>query len=333
MRRIASYIVTYVAFVILCHCQVATLPCRTEDPRCNSVTSALMLTAAMGIPTNRWLAVGTSGNVAYSQDVRTGWVFQDLGGDSLNAAAYGHAGYVAVGNNGRVVTSYDGSTGTWSEQLSGTSLDLLDVAYANGLYVAVGGTGTTSIILTSADGVIWTNRSLSLADRLLCVEFLNNAFAAVGEAGSRASSADGLTWNDVSAGANNWKSVAFGDSTYVITDDGGNVYTSTTFGTGSSLTYGSPSASLEVSLYMGSQSTFVLGGDGGTMYTSADGTSGTAGEVIVGVPWGIATDNTLVAVATESGTIEYSTDLSVYNPIVVGSETWQDISHDTVLVR
>jgi hypothetical protein len=49
-----------------------------------------------------------------------------------------------VGNNGTILTSTNGAT--WTEGRSGTSDGLLDIAYGNGTFVAVGYVGT---ILTS----------------------------------------------------------------------------------------------------------------------------------------------------------------------------------------
>jgi hypothetical protein len=68
--------------------------------------------------------------------------------------------------------------------------DLLDVAYGNGRFVAVGQDGT---ILVSSDGVTWTNRSVDW-NNLLAVTFGNGLFVAVGYFGGLLTSPDGEHW-------------------------------------------------------------------------------------------------------------------------------------------
>ena len=62
-------------------------------------------------------------------------------------------------------------------QTSGTSNNLIGVTYGNGLFVAVGTSGT---ILTSPDGVTWTQRTSGTDDTLRGVTHGNGTFVAVG---------------------------------------------------------------------------------------------------------------------------------------------------------
>ena len=55
------------------------------------------------------------------------------------------------------------------------------MTYGNGLFVAVGGSGT---ILTSPDGVTWTARTSGTGNGLRGVAYGNNTFVAVGEYGT-----------------------------------------------------------------------------------------------------------------------------------------------------
>ncbi len=64
------------------------------------------------------------------------------------------------------------------------------VTYGNGIFVAVGDNGT---ILTSPDGVTWTQESSGTTDRLNAVNHGNGIFVAGGDGGAILTSADGIT--------------------------------------------------------------------------------------------------------------------------------------------
>jgi hypothetical protein len=134
----------------------------------------------------------------------------------LNGVTYGNGLFVAVGEGGTILTSPDGVT--WTQRTSGTGMALrrdlrerplrggggslgrhhphlpgrgdldgrtsgtgywLDgVTYGNGLFVAVGDGGT---ILTSPDGVNWTQRTSGTGNWLFGVTYGNGLFVAVGD--------------------------------------------------------------------------------------------------------------------------------------------------------
>jgi hypothetical protein len=83
--------------------------------------------------------------------------------DALHGVAYGRIGgdhrYVAVGEAGRIVT-LEASGASWVPRASGVTGDLYGVAYASGLFVAVGWDydAQAAVLVTSPDGITWTAR-------------------------------------------------------------------------------------------------------------------------------------------------------------------------------
>ncbi|MEF2967854.1 hypothetical protein V3851_18650 [Paenibacillus sp. M1] len=69
--------------------------------------------------------------------------------------------------------------------------DLFDVAYGNGVYVAVGGDGA---IVRSADSKTWSVVSSGTTVRILSVSFGGGVFVAVGEQNLILTSTDGIKW-------------------------------------------------------------------------------------------------------------------------------------------
>jgi len=72
---------------------------------------------------------------------------------------------------------------TWTLRVPGFN-DLNSVAYGNGLFVAVGGSRDSSTILTSRDGVTWTQRVSGTSRDLNGVTYGNGLFVAVGSFGT-----------------------------------------------------------------------------------------------------------------------------------------------------
>ena len=96
-----------------------------------------------------------------------------------------------------------------------------DVAYGNGIYVAVGDTdaGTNDAVMTSPDGITWTARTAAGDDDFWSsVTYGNGLFVAVGSSGDRVmTSPDGITWTNQSAAGNNdpWFGVTYGNGLFV----------------------------------------------------------------------------------------------------------------------
>jgi PKD domain len=104
--------------------------------------------------------VGWAGCVFTSTTANAGsWTQRIFSGPQLNGIAFGNGIYVAVGDNGTIRRSTDGIT--WLLVTSGTTNTLSSVSYGGGTFVAVGYVPNNgdSTILTSSDGLTWTNRS------------------------------------------------------------------------------------------------------------------------------------------------------------------------------
>ena len=69
----------------------------------------------------------------------------------------------------------------WTQRNSGIASQLWNVAYANGLFVAVGWGGR---ILTSPDAITWTSRNSGVTNDLYGICYGNNMFVVVGNNGT-----------------------------------------------------------------------------------------------------------------------------------------------------
>jgi len=193
------------------------------------------------------------GSIVTSAD-GTNWVLrvtvQDLDGSNsdpgleFSSVAYGNGQFVAVGGNslpqnrptnglngvdyaiGAIATSADGVT--WVQRECDTTNALLDIAYGNGQFVAVGGhvqdfwaSGFLDVgsIVTSADGTNWLVRVAGISPGLRKVAYGNGQFVAMGENGIMLSSADGVNWTqpqqltDWSLGPDG---IAYGNGHFVV---------------------------------------------------------------------------------------------------------------------
>jgi hypothetical protein len=91
---------------------------------------------------------------------------------------------------GHAASSEDGSS--WKVQKLAGMPTLVSVAYAGGVFVAVGPLGT---IISSTDGERWVPQFSTVTNRLGDVQAVGNGFVAVGDRGAVLSSPDGVTWN------------------------------------------------------------------------------------------------------------------------------------------
>ena len=106
-------------------------------------------------------STGWLGCVFTSPTANSGtWTRRIFSGSQLNGIAFGNGVYVAVGDLGTIRRSTDGST--WTLVSSGTTNRLTSVSYGGGKFVIVGydlANAVSSTVLTSADGITWTNTS------------------------------------------------------------------------------------------------------------------------------------------------------------------------------
>ena len=91
--------------------------------------------------------------------------------------------------------------------------DLNGIAFGNGAFVAVGARGT---IVSSSNGVIWTNRGSTTAQDLYSIIFADNRFVAGGSGGAVLTSSDGISWTTSSSGTQeDIISISYGKNLFV----------------------------------------------------------------------------------------------------------------------
>lgn len=160
-----------------------------------------------------------------------------VGTNTWNAIAYGNGKYVAVGANGYVTTSTDGVnwttpeqrlrttarrityandyflitylfgsfgksfdavTWTYTNRIGSNLSDWYDIAYGNGIWIAVGDNGKYGYITTSTDGLSWTEPTIHTeVETIYSVTFGNGKFVAIGNGGYIFTSEDGQNWNSL----------------------------------------------------------------------------------------------------------------------------------------
>jgi hypothetical protein len=126
-----------------------------------------------------YVAVGTSGGIAISDD-GAGWFVMDSGTSStLNDIIFNDGVFVAVGASGTVLTSPNGMD--WAPAVTGFTDTLNCVGYGDGTYVAVGTGGAMAI---STNAVNWTKVSSGTTANLADVRYGNGTFVVVGAGGT-----------------------------------------------------------------------------------------------------------------------------------------------------
>ena len=135
------------------------------------------------------------------------WSETDYYRPNLVAVTYGKGIFVATGSTGSwggptACTSPDGIK--WTKRVTPDYEGQLNgVTYGNGLFVAVGyrysftANGDFVVILTSPDGVTWTEQDVSAHGVLWSVAYGNGVFVAVGGTSAAVfTSPDGKTWTE-----------------------------------------------------------------------------------------------------------------------------------------
>ena len=97
------------------------------------------------------------------------------------------------------------------------------IVYANGVYVAVGYSSTTPKILTSPDGITWTQQTSPINSRLFDVTYANGLFFAVGDGGV-ITSPDGITWTAKST-VYGLRGIIYANGLFILVSTNG-IYTS-----------------------------------------------------------------------------------------------------------
>ena len=118
----------------------------------------------------------------------------------------------------------------WTTRTSGFGTTTIrGVGFGDGLYVAVGDSGT---LTTSPDGTTWTTRTSGFGSYIFGVGFGDGLYVAVGgdynTSGDITTSPDGTTWTSRTSGFGTTRiyGVTYGDGLYVAVGDSGTLTTS-----------------------------------------------------------------------------------------------------------
>lgn len=144
-----------------------------------------------------YLAVSEGGDMIHSPDGMTWTAWPVLDPRPLRSVAVSDQGlYVAVGNDGLILT---GPSARLSEVAAPTPADLIHVVYGSGVFLALDEEG---VLWRSVTGIFWEKVSQTGSSETVwrAIDWADGQFAAVGDAGQFAISADGRTFEQMSLG-------------------------------------------------------------------------------------------------------------------------------------
>ena len=124
-----------------------------------------------------------------------------------------------------VSQAYGDAVHSW--QLRSPSLPVVNISgltHGDSVYVAVGQYG---LVMTSADGLSWTNSNSGLTNNLHGVAYGNGTFVAVGDGGFAATASDDVIWTAHDTGlSGHFSNVRFVNNQFVAVGADGLVATS-----------------------------------------------------------------------------------------------------------
>jgi len=197
-------------------------------------------TLASSVPDGPWnsvsygnglfVATETGNTVMTATDPTGTWTLtSSLSGD-WRSVTYANGLFVAVGPGNLVMTSSDGFN--WISQLQ-PFINGSSVAYGNGIFVAVSNMGYYGAAY-SYDGLTWTIGLFAPVDAWDSVVYGNGYFMAVSTNGTHPVmySQNGIQWYTDVTGAEpiGWKSVAYGDNTFLAVEDKSGSFMTTQLG-------------------------------------------------------------------------------------------------------
>lgn len=160
-------------------------------------------------------------------DIQLTWTSRVSGtNNGLMAIASSGNKTIVAGMGGVILSSTDGIN--WNHENSGTAYDFYGGTFANGLFVLVGAAypGGPSIIITSPDGVSWTERHLNYGSYgLTNVAFGNGVFVTVGNHNVVYTSSDGINWSfsNTESWGNHLNDVKFLNNEFIAVGHNGRV--------------------------------------------------------------------------------------------------------------
>lgn len=238
------------------------------------------------------------------------------------------AGLLTVASTQSSITLNNRCLGVvWSDTTLPANADWYDVAYGNGVWVAIA--NYVANAATSTDGINWTVRTTP-SSSLATITFGNGIFVAVGN-DAAATSTDGITWTSRTIPTGNWCTVTYGNGTFVAlatsgtnaaTSTNGTTWTARTIPSGyqwNSVTYGN-------GLFVG-----VTWYDNSVIVSNNNGTNWTAYNPSMDSMWSITYGNSLFVVVgdTNSNTnnvgVKTSTNGQTWTARTMPPGTWKSV--------
>lgn len=263
--------------------------------RTNTIKADLHGVAANSV--GRFVAVGDGGTATTSVD-GIQWAALVLGVNKNMKAIECNAGtFIAVGDGGTILRSIDGQA--WSQRAApnGTA-NIADVAYGDGLWLAVGSIGSAGCIFVSNDdGMSWSSVTENPGTyQNYCVAFGGGTWIVGGASGQLLTSSSGLSFTDRVFGAGGYvMDLAYHNGTWIAINDRSlrrSVDKGVTWASAvDNLTATGTLRALEVS-----DGRWMVGGDGGNLFMSNDTTTWTK-PAFTG-----ASSTPIYAINTSSGT-------------------------------
>ena len=222
----------------------------------------------------RWVAAGQSGTIVASEDAAV-WAQQVSNNtDALWGTAFEGGRWLVSGSSGRIVTSASGTN--WTSVNGRYSFTLLDIAYnSTNLFTMVGNSTQGAVILTSPNGVDWTQEppsSPKISEALYGIEYGVGFWVAVGNQGTIVTINDPATrsWTaQTSATSVDLRDIVYnGNNLYVVVGKEGTILTSPDAINWTLRTSGTPYDLWGIA-YDGSGQ-YVAVGDEGVILTSSD---------------------------------------------------------------
>ena len=192
--------------------------------------------------------VSVGSNSAMTSPDGITWTSHEVPAGGWYSVGYGNGVFVAVGTD-KVMSSSDGVN--WTERTSPEANNWAGVAYGNGTFIAISNGGDHQV-MTSPNGESWTLRNASHNHNWVNAVYAGGQFVAVSDytnwnkpGGQVMTSPDGITWTghetfESVPWTHAWKSIAYGNGTYVAVSSQGAVMTSPDAATWTAQTLSSP---------------------------------------------------------------------------------------------
>ena len=176
---------------------------------------------SIGYVNDKFIAYGSNdGQSAIFISNGDGWIKNTVSNRTWVSFGYALGKYVALSYDGYAINSTDGEY--WSEEDFLTDCNWSDIAFGNGIFVAVASGYAESAVMVSEDGVNWDDPSTLINKSWQSILFVEGRFIAVSSDGDIMTSTDGQSWSLTEGliGSDYVEDMAYGNGVYVaVTGD------------------------------------------------------------------------------------------------------------------